>query len=89
MLLKVLKPSPINLEKCMRNTDSDFLNFVSLCLTIDPNERPSASDLLNHHWLTIDYHTHSPLQQLSGLDRGRTMSHGDIDFIKSTFLLLI
>ncbi|KAL8870196.1 MAG: hypothetical protein Q9174_003707 [Haloplaca sp. 1 TL-2023] len=33
----------------------DFLDFVRLALTLDPRERPSAKELLDHPWLHKEY----------------------------------
>lgn len=27
------------------------INFIKQCLTIDPNRRPSAAELMNHSWI--------------------------------------
>lgn len=34
----------------------DDLDFVKICLAFDPRKRPSAKDLLNHKYLSIDNH---------------------------------
>lgn len=37
-----------------RGVSDTAREFVRACLTIDPTNRPSASDLLNHKWLKSD-----------------------------------
>ncbi|KAF8073539.1 kinase-like domain-containing protein [Lyophyllum atratum] len=40
------------LPKSSETEVSDFCDFVGRCLTLDPRERPSASELLEDPWLT-------------------------------------
>lgn len=37
------------------------IEFIELCVTLDPTERPSASELLYHPWLAV------MVQQMVGL----------------------
>ena len=42
------------LEEYWQNVSQTARNFVKTCLTIDPAERPTATELLKHEWLASE-----------------------------------
>ncbi|XP_023238605.1 STE20-like serine/threonine-protein kinase isoform X2 [Centruroides sculpturatus] len=50
VLLKIQKSDPPSLEQPSKWT-KEFNNFVNLCLTKDPQQRPTADELLKHPFL--------------------------------------
>lgn len=50
VLLKIQKADPPKLDK-PSNWSKEFNEFIALCLTKDPAQRPSANDLLNHPFI--------------------------------------
>jgi dual specificity tyrosine-phosphorylation-regulated kinase 2/3/4 len=44
-------PNSICLERTMECKDKDFIDFVRCCLTIDPEKRLNAKEVLKHKWL--------------------------------------
>jgi len=41
-------------EEYWSNVSETARNFVSTCLTVDPNARPTAEQMLQHSWLTAE-----------------------------------
>ncbi|KAF8843470.1 Pkinase-domain-containing protein, partial [Paxillus ammoniavirescens] len=41
-------------EEYWSNVSPTALNFVSTCLTVDPDARPTAAQMLEHSWLTAE-----------------------------------
>ena len=35
--------------------DQNFIDFLRYLLKIDPNERPTAEEALNHPWFKVQY----------------------------------
>jgi len=50
--LHLLVPKKTSLRQRMRTESEEFLDFLSLLLKLDPAERPTASEALQHPWLT-------------------------------------
>lgn len=50
VLLKIQKGDPPKLDQPSK-WSKEFNEFLSKCLTKDPNQRPSASELLEHSFL--------------------------------------
>jgi len=48
----VLVPKRSNLKARMRTEDSYFLDFIKILLEIDPTKRVSASEALQHPFIT-------------------------------------
>ncbi|EER20472.1 protein kinase, putative [Perkinsus marinus ATCC 50983] len=51
-LLQILVPKETSLHQRMRTNDEAFLDFITQCLQLDPNLRPTAREALQHPWLT-------------------------------------
>jgi serine/threonine protein kinase len=49
--IHLLLPKRSSLKQRMKIDDEDFLSFLSMMLKIDPSERLSASEALQHPWL--------------------------------------
>lgn len=52
---EILIPTPLTLGDCIPGVDDGFLGFLSMLLTVDPHDRPSAVEALGHPWLQHDY----------------------------------
>lgn len=52
---EILIPTQLTLGDCIPGVDDGFLGFLSMLLTIDPHDRPSAIEALGHPWLQHDY----------------------------------
>jgi serine/threonine protein kinase len=50
--LHLLVPKKTSLEQRMRTESDEFLDFLSKLLQLDPSKRPTASEALEHPWLT-------------------------------------
>lgn len=50
--MHIIIPKRSCLKKRLHCQDDNFVDFVKTLLTIDPNNRPSAKEALNHPWLT-------------------------------------
>lgn len=49
--IHILVPKRSSLRKRLRTSDDNFYSFVKKCLEIDPNQRMSATEALNHPWI--------------------------------------
>ena len=45
-------PDSKRLEQILTTEDRDFLDFIKSCLVLDPDERFSASQAIQHPWLS-------------------------------------
>eukprot|EP00697_Spironema_sp_BW2_P006146 gnl/Spiro4/18562_TR9948_c0_g1_i1.p1 gnl/Spiro4/18562_TR9948_c0_g1~~gnl/Spiro4/18562_TR9948_c0_g1_i1.p1 ORF type:complete len:620 (+),score=137.13 gnl/Spiro4/18562_TR9948_c0_g1_i1:71-1930(+) len=54
-VIYILRPKRTNLRARLKTSDELFLDFVSSLLTINPANRPSASEALRHPWLSVVY----------------------------------
>jgi len=50
-----LYPKKTNLQARLKTDDQLFISFIKSLLTLDPDERPSATQALKHPWLSKDY----------------------------------
>jgi len=50
--LHLLVPKKTSLKQRMRTESEEFLDFLSQLLKLDPAERPTATEALQHPWLT-------------------------------------
>ena len=50
-LYHILLPKKTSLAHRIRTQDADFLNFIKALLHVDPHQRPSAQQALNHPFL--------------------------------------
>ncbi|KAL0215467.1 hypothetical protein P9112_007651 [Eukaryota sp. TZLM1-RC] len=50
-----LLPRKSSLSQRLRCTDSHFIDFLQYLFTIDPKERPSAREALDHPFFSVDY----------------------------------
>ncbi|XP_030534633.1 putative dual specificity tyrosine-phosphorylation-regulated kinase 3 homolog isoform X3 [Rhodamnia argentea] len=53
--LEYIIPEESSLEGHVQVSDTGFLDFLRNLLEIDPNRRPSASEALEHPWLSYEY----------------------------------
>jgi len=53
--MEYLYPKRTTLRHRLQCNDALFVDFVSLLCTVDPNERPTATEALEHPWLKHDY----------------------------------
>lgn len=60
-LLQLLIPKKTSLFQRMRIQDSNFLDFLSSLLQVDPDLRPSASEALQHPWITQSVYSDSKI----------------------------
>jgi len=44
-------PENRKLEEAIPSPDHLFLDFIAQCLLLDPEERPGASEQMNHPWI--------------------------------------
>ena len=44
-------PNNITIQEIVPSEDSLFLDFISHCLVLDPEERPTAATLMKHPWI--------------------------------------
>lgn len=56
---EILIPTPVTLEECIPGVDAGFIEFLSMLLTVDSRDRPTAVEALQHAWLQHDYGTGS------------------------------
>jgi len=49
--IQIFLPKQSSLRQRMRTNDKEFVNFLSCLLKLDPTERLSAKDALQHPWL--------------------------------------
>eukprot|EP01026_Neomeris_dumetosa_P060234 TRINITY_DN5676_c0_g1_i6.p1 TRINITY_DN5676_c0_g1~~TRINITY_DN5676_c0_g1_i6.p1 ORF type:complete len:879 (+),score=127.31 TRINITY_DN5676_c0_g1_i6:201-2837(+) len=52
---KTHKPKRTSLRARVPQADEDCLKFLSYLLTVDPNQRPTAEQALDHFWLKKNY----------------------------------
>ena len=52
---EILRPKHTSLRHRVPQADAGCLEFLKYLLTIDPLERPTAEEALNHPWLQHDY----------------------------------
>lgn len=62
VLLKIQKSDPPKLS-CPSRWSKDFNHFLALCLIKDPNQRPTAEELLKHSFI-CDYTDAKPIRDL-------------------------
>lgn len=48
-------PGSHSLEDAIQSRDRLFLDFISYCLVLDPDERPGAAELIQHPWIRTHY----------------------------------
>ena len=51
MNLSCVPSDPCRTEEYWANVSPTAKDFVSSCLTVDPNRRPTAAEMLQHRWL--------------------------------------
>lgn len=51
--IRIYLPKPSSLRQRLRTNDEEFVDFLSYLLRVDPAERPTASEALQHPWLTV------------------------------------
>jgi calcium/calmodulin-dependent protein kinase I len=49
--LPCIPSNPCQTEEYWANVSSTARDFVSACLTVDPTQRPTAAEILQHRWL--------------------------------------
>merc|ERR1712137_946794 len=54
-LVCLLHPKRTSLRQRMRTSSEEFLDFLSALLQLDPAERPTAAQALQHPWLECCY----------------------------------
>ena len=52
--VEILQPQQTTLEQRIGCDDKQFIAFLRALLTVDPNERPTAAQALQHPWLAYD-----------------------------------
>lgn len=58
---ELLLPKHTSLRHRVPAADEGFLDFLSYLLTADPTARPSATEALQHPWLSYPY---PPVEQI-------------------------
>ncbi|XP_072955125.1 uncharacterized protein [Typha angustifolia] len=53
--IEYLIPEKSSLAKHLQASDTKFINFLSYLLQINPRRRPTASEALQHRWLSFSY----------------------------------
>jgi serine/threonine protein kinase len=53
--LEYLVPEKSSLRRHLRCPDPQFVDFLSYLLQINPRKRPTASEALEHPWLSSEY----------------------------------
>ena len=53
--LEYLIPKKTSLKHRLPIGDPEFVEFIRFLLTIDPDKRPTASEALNHPWMSFPY----------------------------------
>lgn len=53
--VEYLIPESSSLSHQLQNSDPKFVDFLSYFLQINPRRRPTASEALEHEWLSISY----------------------------------
>ena len=56
------------IDEAIPSTDELFLDFVSLCLTLDPEDRPGAAEAAQHPWLAEYFDETRKSLQSSGIN---------------------
>lgn len=46
--------------QCQDHVPEEAIDFISCCLKLDPNDRPTISELLQHKWLVMHRHESNP-----------------------------
>ncbi|XP_042388850.1 uncharacterized protein LOC121980731 isoform X4 [Zingiber officinale] len=54
--VEYLIPESSSLSHQLLDSDAKFVDFLSCLLQINPRRRPTASEALEHEWLSISYH---------------------------------
>ncbi|XP_074573219.1 uncharacterized protein LOC141829606 isoform X2 [Curcuma longa] len=54
--VEYLIPESSSLSHQLLDSDAKFVDFLSYLLQINPRRRPTASEALEHEWLSISYH---------------------------------
>jgi len=52
---EIITPKKTTLQRRIKTDDVLFLDFLRKLLTIDPSQRPTASEALQHPWLKRVY----------------------------------
>ncbi len=53
--MHVIVPKRTLLKNRLKCEDEKFVEFIRFLLKIDPNERPTAEQALNHPWFKVKY----------------------------------
>ena len=53
--MHVIVPKKTLLKNRLHCNDENFIEFIRFLLQIDPNERPSAKEALEHPWFNVKY----------------------------------
>jgi serine/threonine protein kinase len=53
--LEYLIPEKTSLRRHLQCPDSEFVDFLSYLLQINPRKRPTADEALQHPWLSFAY----------------------------------
>ncbi|XP_074558829.1 uncharacterized protein LOC141814778 isoform X2 [Curcuma longa] len=54
--IEYLIPERSSLSQQLQDSDTEFVDFLSYLLQINPRRRPTASEALRHRWLSFSYH---------------------------------
>ncbi|XP_042406790.1 cyclin-dependent kinase G-1-like isoform X1 [Zingiber officinale] len=54
--MEYLIPERSSLSQQLQDSDTEFVDFLSYLLQINPSRRPTASEALQHRWLSFSYH---------------------------------
>lgn len=72
--LEYLTPKKTSLRHRLPMGDQGFIEFVSYLLAVNPERRPTASEALNHPWLSFPYEPISSWNNGRNVDKRAVMT---------------